>query len=244
MWLLRALVLLALLAQSAWAAAPTFIQHAEGVNWTSNTSPKTATVTVQTGDIIVVGGATENNGTTLNTPTNDGAALTWTLRQNAVGVNNTQVYGWTTTADSNRTIVVSITVGGAGNWGMYARVWRGSDGVGASNKVEGDTTANFSVDLTTTQANSAIDVISDDFAAVAGARTYLTGAGTFTEKTAVDGTQHAVRTGYHADAGAIATYTVGVSAPAGQDLSIVVIEIKGTAGAGSAPQRSLTGVGT
>jgi hypothetical protein len=201
------------------ATAPTFVTSANSV-WNTTTTPKTASVTVQTGDILVAGVADENI-TTLNTPTNDGAALTWTLAQAAAGASNCAVSAWTTTADSNRTIVVSATHGATEDFGLAVLVFRGSDGVGNSGKVEGDTTANFTASVTTAQANSAIAVFAADFAPALGARTWLTNAGAFTELVGVAGDvsgHYAVRVGYHADAGAAAAYAVGNSAPGSDEL--------------------------
>lgn len=215
-------------------AAPTLAASAQSV-WNTNGATKTVSVTVQTGDQIVVGCGTEDTGTTFNTPTNDGTALTWTLKQEAAGASNARAAQWTAVADSNRTIIITGNRAGVNNdWGMYANAWRGSNGIGASNKVEGDTSANFSVGITTTQDNSALDVLIVDWGAVGGARTYLTtGVGAFTEQNNIDdGAQYATQHGYHADVGTAGAKTVGDSAPAGQDVSIVVVEVLGT-GAGN-----------
>lgn len=219
-------------------AAPTVPTNASSV-WNTVTSPKTATVSANAGDILWAGGAVADSGTTLNTPTNDGTALTWTASPNspAAGASNTYVAGWTATADTTRTIVVSLTRNApSADFGLAVIVFRSSDGPGAGAKTEGDTTANFTVGLTTTQANSAIPMISADWAPATGSRTYLVGAGAFTELVGnaagdVAG-QYAVRVGYHADAGAVGAYTIGTSAPTGQDVSLIVTEIKGTAGGG------------
>ena len=54
---------------------PTLVAEYE-VAWNSTTSPKTVSVTVAVGDVLVVIGMTENNTTTLATPT----GVTWTLK--------------------------------------------------------------------------------------------------------------------------------------------------------------------
>ena len=221
--------------------APTFVDHQESV-WNTTGASKTVTITVQAGDILVVGCINEDSDETFTVPTNDGTALTWTQRHLLTTASNCEVGIWTAVADSNRTIVITGHVTGSidNDWGMYARAWRASDGVGAVGSVEGDTTANFSANITTTQANSAIEAAQGDWSAVTGARTALTGAGAWTQKSSYNNpAKYNAITGYHADAGAIGTYAVGSSAPTGQDLSIGLVEIKGTAAAGSLPRSSL-----
>jgi len=214
--------------------APTFVNHQQSV-WNTSGATKAVTITVQTGDILVVGCvAADSNSAVFTVPTNDGTGLSWSNRISLVSANNVEMGVWTAPVDSNRTIVITgheTTL--ATFWGMFARAWRGSDGVGAVGSIEGDTTANFSANITTTQANSAIDSVQGDWSAVSGARTALAGAGAWTEKTNVNlSTQYNIVTGYHADAGAAGTYAVGSSAPSGQDLSIGLVEIKGTAAGG------------
>lgn len=220
------------------ATPPIFRQH---VQTAFNGQPATQAITftlAQAGDVLSVACVTEDSGLSFTAPTNDGAALAWALKQDADGASNTRVDVWTATLDTTRTIIVTGHGATTKEWGVIGRAWGGSDGVGATNKVEGDTTANFSVNLTTTQANSAIDVYWADWAATAGARTYLTGAGAYTEKTNFNDGQYSTGSGYHADAGAINTYTIGNSAPAGQDVTFVVVEILG---AGVAADDSLRG---
>lgn len=229
-------------------AAPTFVADAASI-FSSTGTTKTATVTGQAGDILVAGCVMEGSSETFNVPTNDGAALTWTQRQldNATA-SITRLGVWTATLDTSRTIVVTghISNGTINRWGIVTRAWRGSAGVGASSIAVADTTTPWSVGVTTTQDNSALDWISGDWNAVAGARTALvTGVGAFTERTAVDtSTIYYVEGGYHADVGTAGAKTVGVSAPAAQKWQGIVVEIKGTAGAVkiSRPRRSNTSV--
>ena len=210
-------------------AAPTHVQYAATAS--NATTPKTAPLTVQAGDVLVVRCVGEDVGLVpaFGTPTNDGAALTWTAAQEAAVASNCWVKAWTAEVDTDRSpITISMSrVGGGGTWWGAARAWRDSGGVGGSAKVEGDTSANFSVDITTLEDDSAIDVVHGDWAAVAGARTYLTAtAGAFTENTnlAGGGGGYQIISGYHANAGVAGLKTIGASAPSGQDVSIVVVE--------------------
>lgn len=218
------------------ATLPTFVNHVESI-WSSATTTKTVSLPVLAGDIMVIGCVFEGSSDTFTVPTNDGAALTWTQAQlDNTTVNITRLGVWTSVADTSRTIVVTghAANGTINAWGMYGRVWRDSAGVGASNIVVNDTTANFSVGLTTTADNSAIDLCSGDWSEIVGARTALTsGVGTFTEKTNVDiAGKYFVETGYWADVGVTGAKTVGFSAPAAQTWSGIAVEIKGTAGGG------------
>jgi hypothetical protein len=82
------------------------------------------------------------------------------------------------------------------------------------------------LNLTTTAANSTIVVANADFTAGTGARTWRTGAGALTETTfATVAAAYTVYGGYHADAGPIGTYAVGLTAPS-QTYSIAAVEIK------------------
>ena len=127
--------------------------------------------------------------------------------------------------------VTSTRTGSSFNgFGLNVLTFRSSDGVGASSKdnvASGAPTLN----LTTTQANSAIVVANGDWSATDGAsRTWRTNAGALTEKTYdFQSAQFTVYGGYHADAGAIATYAVGLSAPGAQKYSIAAVEVKGAA---------------
>lgn len=201
--------------------------------WTTTTTPKTLVVNIQAGDLIVVGCANAGGEGTFGTPTNNGAALTWTSRQNAgTAATTARCQLWTAVGDSTRSLTITVSAAGtAVSWGGFARSWGSTGGYGGSNIVNGDSTANWTVAYTTTAANSALDVIWADWNAVSGARTYLTtGVGTFTEASATVSGAYSTSNGYHADAGTAAAKTIGTSAPAGQLVTIAVLEILGGTG--------------
>lgn len=214
-------------------AAPTFIQEAETA-WNVNTTPKTtASFAVQVNDILVAIGVTADTSTTLSTPTNSGTALTWTLQQSIVVSSYCSTYVWTTTASTAESITVSFARGGVSNlFGGNVLTFRGSDGVGASAKTN-VTTGAPTLNITTTQANSAVVVVNGDWNAVDGAtRTWRENAGSLTEVTYFrDSANYTVYGGYHSDSGATGTYAVGLSAPSGQAYSIIAVEVKGSAAA-------------
>jgi len=218
-------------------AAPSFIQEAETA-WNSSTSPKTtASFNVVAGDILAAFGVVDDSGNPANwAGTFSGGSLTWTNRE-IVSVSDychLQIATATVDADKSMTVSFTRTAGSSTAWfGANVLTFRGSDGVGASaktNVASGAPTLN----LTTTQANSAIVVANGDWVAADGAsRTWRTNAGTLTEQTYFrDSARYTVYGGYHADAGAVGTYAVGLSAPSGQKYSIAAVEIKGTAAAG------------
>jgi hypothetical protein len=242
-------------------AAPTFNSSVEpATNWASAASAgtrTTASFSVLAGDVLVCVAASENQTFTEATPV--GGSLTWsavkaTTTTNASG---TGLNSWTATVDVDKSMTVAITCGGTAGtrfWGFDVYVFRGSAGVGASAvtaQVAGTTNATQA--LTTTQANSAVLIISADWNAVDGTtRTWATvnsitpTAGNGLERSYFrDVAAYAVYTGYWNDVGAIGAKTFGVSAPTGQRNSIIAIEVKGSAGGAAAaslvwPVRSFT----
>ncbi len=209
-------------------SSPTFVQETE-TTWNTNTSPRTtASFNVQAGDILVAYASAENSGVTMGI---SGGSLTWTLRQTthvSIDLNVPEVNVWTALADADKSMTVSFTGAGGGNFGGNVLTFRGSSGVGASAVVAVATGAP-TLNLTTTKANSAIVVVNSDWNAVSGAsRTYRTGAGAFSETTySYIASNYTAYGGYHPNAGAIGTYAVGLSAPTGQKYGLIAIEIKG-----------------
>jgi hypothetical protein len=87
-----------------------------------------------------------------------------------------------------------------------------------------------SLNLATTQADSAIVVANADWFALDGSsRTWRTGAGPPTELSYARGSaSYTVYAARHANAGAAGSKTVGLSAPGGQKYSLAAVEIKGS----------------
>src|ERR1043166_3044012 len=162
-------------------AAPTFIQEAETV-WNTSTSPKTtASFNVQTGDLLValLVGADSGGGT--GGFSISGGSLSWTTQQEIGVASYCSCTVWTTVATSTTSVTVTFTRNMAAVlYGGNVLTFRGSDGVGASSKTNVASGAP-TLNLTTTQANSAIVVVNGDWTATDGAsRTWRTNAGTFT----------------------------------------------------------------
>jgi hypothetical protein len=216
--------------------APTLVDS-QKTAYDNSATPKAVTVSWQAGDIIVWCGQGENYTGSNETLTPTATGLTFAEQQViAVGA-----YGYVrvmTAVAAGAGSSVSVSTAGTGPfngsnwWGADVKVWRNSGGVGASSKANVDGAAP-SLNLTTTQANSAIIVYNNDWNAVDGtSRTWRTGAGSLTESNYFrDAARCTSYSGYHADAGSVGTYAVGLSAPGGQKYSIVAIEIKGSAAA-------------
>ena len=210
---------------------PAFVTEYESA-WNVDTTPKTASVTVATGDVLAIVASTADQLATLNTPT--GGGLTYNPAQSVAIANFCTVYIWTVDpVAGGQTYTLSVTRSGSTGtpWGFNAYRFSDSDGIGLSSKTN-VTSGAPTLDLTV-EANSAIVVINSDWTAADGTvRTWRANAGALTEQTYFrDAAQYTTYNGYHADAGAAGTYAVGLSAPGAQKYSIAAVEIKGTSAA-------------
>jgi len=219
------------------ATPPTLIASPASALNTTTTPKSVASITVQTNDIIVVQGITGDAATTLGTPTNTNTGQTYTLQQSVVVASYCAEYCWTAVASTNQAMVISIARAGASTnfWGFQVTQWRGSDGVGASNKTNVASGAP-SLSLTTLGANSAVCVQNGDWSALNTARTWRTvnGAATTELSYFADASNYGFYTGYHPDVGAAGANTYGLTAPNTQKYSIIAIEVKGAAAGGPA----------
>lgn len=209
-------------------------------SYNSATSPRTtASISIQSGDILVAFAAMENSagGTTNKITISDTGGLigTWT-RQQEYSTSNTStlpyVTVFTATATGTGSVTVSFTrVAGTTEFGGEVHVWRGSDGIGNTNVANNGTGSGTpSVSVTTTQADSGLSAMVSDWNA-AGAATWTTTAGAVVERTDFTHASgfYSVHSATYADVDAAASKTVGNSAPTTQRYGIVVVEIKGTA---------------
>src|SRR3954471_1100653 len=144
-------------------AAPTFIQEAE-IAWNNSTTPKTTgSFSVLAGDILVAFAMGEDTGITLSTPS--GGSLTWNLAQAITTGSNCAAAMWTAVVDSNKSMTVQFARGANDfRYGGNCLPFRSSDGVGASAKATPASGAP-TLNLLTTQANSAIVVCNADWTA-------------------------------------------------------------------------------
>lgn len=211
--------------------APTIVQSVQTA-WNSATTPKTtSSFSVVAGDRLAAWSIVADDNGVNDNASISGGSLTWAVAQRVKVGSHTEVTIYTTTVDVDKSMTVTFAIANTpGAWfGGSVVNYRNSDGFGASSQTTGSGAP--TLNLTTTQPNSSILVANGDWAAVAGARTWRSGAGSFVETGAYpgDGTQYGAYGGYHADAGSIGTYAVGVTAPAGQTYSIAALEVKGSA---------------
>lgn len=216
-------------------SAPTFVAEYEVSSWSATTTPKTVTVDTNSGDRIIVLSVGESEDRDLGPPS--GNSITFTQQQL---IDDPSPYCWTsvwTGTDSvggtGWTLSQSRT-GNPGEWGFTVLRFSGSDGFGASAKATVSSGAP-SLNITTTQDNSAICVVSGDWNAVDGStRTWRTAnvtptAGNGLERVYFrDAAAYTVYVAYYSDVGATGTKTVGLSAPSGQKYGIIAVEVKGT----------------
>ncbi len=212
-------------------AAPTFVSYTAVASFTTATSPKTASVAVQTGDIIVVGGVAEGADASL---TIGDTVNTYTAQEtvDSAAATESVAMGWTAVAATSTTLTITVTRSGTfREYGFGVWVWRSATvGAHASNGPNGGTAGAPSQAITTTGVSSALCIAVDDWNAADGTtRTWRTvnGSAATESSYARDAAAHTVYLGYHPDAGAVGSKTCGLSAPAGQKYSMMVIEVLG-----------------
>ena len=208
---------------------PTFIDEAD-TSYTTTTTPKTsASFDVIAGDLIVISGHKDDSGSNLVTPTNSGTAFTWTLQQTAgVSAAENELYVWTAIASVTQSMTVTGTISTAGVvWGFNRMTIRNHGGVGTSVDTTSLGTGAPTLNITTTRPGSLVVVFVSDNAGVDGSsRTWRTNAGALSETLySQQSTFRAIYLGYHADAGPIGTYAVGLTAPTGQSYNVIALEI-------------------
>lgn len=218
---------------------PSFVAEYETA-WSTGASPKTASVTVSVGDVLVVAAAAaswSSSSDNLNTPT--GGGLTYTLEQSYSVINDTSAWIWTALSDSSQTFTLSVAEnGGAQLYGFNALRFSGSDGIGNSTIVHsvGSGVAS-TTPLTSIQDNSAVVLIGADWNAVDfTTRTWATvngvtpTSGNGLERTYFrDSAQYTVYAAYWDDVGVAGGNTYGITTTGVIDSTIAAVEVKGAA---------------
>lgn len=223
-------------------AAPTFVTYNDSADWTSSTgvggTHTAGSVSVQSGDILVVVGATESGAITLATPT--GGGLTYTQQQKPNADNDSshaQAYIWTAPATSTTSITVaSVSAGGSHYGGIGVYVFRNATVAGSGSAGNENSGTAPSLAITTVGANSAVVFFNADWNAIDGAsRTWRT-INSITPTAGNGGEKEYGRNGnwgsysaYWSDVGTAGAKTTGLSAPTGQLAVSVAIEVQGTA---------------
>lgn len=221
-------------------APPTFVTEYESA-WTAITSPRTASVTVAVGDILVILVGVENGQSAPTHSASGVTGVTWSSTSVGTTTNDAAVTALVSTAATvagTYTLSVTRLTGSTSNiWGFNCLRFSGASGVAIRGSVVngGQTWA-----AVTANANSALAWIAVDWNAIDGAaRSYVTAtAGAFTEQTYFrNTTNYGVYAGFHADAGAAGTKTIGLSTPTGVLLTGIAVEVFGSAG-GTTPVTS------
>lgn len=218
-------------------AAPTFVaQYATSFNSSGSSKTAMSSVAINSGDVLVLVSATENASPTLGETENGAGSFT---NQRSVSIDYySPVRASTYIAPSSETITVAVTQSGEtlNFFGGNVVRFSGADGIGNSASSSGSS-GNPSVNITTTQANSAIVVIVGDWNATSGTQTFSSsgGAGAPTNLTGYpgDSARYGAAIAYYPDAGTAGAKTVGMTAPTGQKWTIAAVEVLGTTGGGA-----------
>lgn len=219
--------------------APSLVDQ-QASTYNSYSATKQVTVAVQAGDIIVVTCNCEGNsasGETWTVADGDSNSYGSPLQLISVSAFNTAAAFAAVAGSNNASLTITATAVNIGTsmwWGLNARVWRGSDGVGVSNKengTDGGSGTEPSLAMNGITAHSAIVMTNGDWNAVDGAsRTYRTAdAGSFTETLYFrDAARFTVYGGSYLDVGASGgNLAIGLSAPTGQTYSTIGVEVLG-----------------
>lgn len=205
------------------------VQYIE-TNWTSTaTSKTTATFSVNANDVLVAYAAQEIDSCAPQVSIS-GGGQTWTLEGSLYpGTGSSApVFLWSATAGSNNasmsvTFTFANSVGCGLSYGGGVFVFRNSSGLGTA--VTNSGTGAPSLNLTTTVNGSTVITLVADWNAVSGAsRTWRLQT---TEKAyGFLATKYTVYGGHNPNIGNAGSYTLGLTAPVGQQFSIIGIEVK------------------
>lgn len=220
--------------------APTLTSQT-GSTWNDqvNTSEVTGTLTWNSADRILVVGFTEDQTTTLSTPTATG--LTFAALGSAITTSNScWAHAWEATAGSSGSAAVTATIAtGAGTAmrGVHAFAFGGCAGFVRTNGAAVNSVQTVSV--TRTQANSMLAFLSADWSASGIGGLGWTPAGQ-TQVQAANTAGATAFAAYWGDQGATGTTSYGTTGIAGTALSKFAVEVLGTVGAVAASPRPRT----
>jgi hypothetical protein len=221
-------------------AAPTLIDYAEST-WTD---PSVTTETTDdlnwdsAGDVIVVLGATEDNGLAMATPTGTGLTLSALSGLPTATGSSCKVYGWSATAAGDGNAALASTNGASGARGIAAWSWSGSAGLGTPVVNVG---SGVTVSVTVAADSSVVMVLADWNATTDVTVDTTPAGGTIRQANAVSGLATFLVVQW--DAQAAGTRSYGVSNWTGTGtVSKAAVEVLGAAGASPAPTTA-TGTG-
>jgi hypothetical protein len=216
---------------------PTLVSYTETSWSTIATSKSTASISWQTGDVIVFIGGIEN-GSTIAVPTATGLTFSSVALNATANTCGTRIA--TATAASTSSGAVTATTSNF-TWGFAVWVWRGSDGVGSSGEQH---TTTHTKSVVPTDTHSAWMWGAFDFSAAAATNT-ITPTPTNTDEKAVEGGAY---TAYVADiidqaSGASTAYGISAGGTTGV-ISLAILEVLGTtSGGGGSTVKQLAQLG-
>jgi hypothetical protein len=206
-----------------------------------NSSLVTASFTPPSGSVIVakVVGADALGTQAMTSITISGSAVTFTSRVNNIVLNHTPVAIATAPGGGvATTVTAAFTSAGLGVQRiLIVSVWAGAQlaGTPATNVLDQGTNVAPSSTLTTVAANSVVDAVVGDWAAIDGtSRTYRSSA---TEQTYHTLTGAYTVYAFHQAAATAGSQTYGLTAPTGQTPTLAAIEIQASGGAAVKPNR-------
>jgi hypothetical protein len=233
------------------ATPPTRVQYVAPASGNYNTAPTSFTTAAFTslsaGDLITVAASVENSGNPSTvTPSASGGSVTWTLRadQSTATLNQSLARLWTGAVGASASSV-TVTLARPSTdttvwWGMSATQWTAHGGVGTtfSGNSATSTSAPSVAGAASCAANSAVQILVNDWAAVDGTtRTWRTvnGAAEAESLYVRDSVHHGAYGGYRADTGAAGAVTQGLTVPSTMRWVAVGVEILGTGAAPAIP---------
>lgn len=209
-------------------AAPTLLDYATST-WTDSSATTETTDDLDwnaSGDVIVVLGATEDNGLAMATPTGTGITLAALSGLPTNTANSAKVYGWNATASGNGNTVLTSTNGASGARGIAAWAFSGSAGLGTPVVNVG---TSIVVSVTVAQDSSVCMILADWNATADVTVTTDPVGGTIRQATQVSGLATFLVVEWSSQSAGTRNY--GVSAWTGTGtVSKAAVEVQGTAG--------------
>jgi hypothetical protein len=195
----------------------------------------TASFTPPSGSIVCAKVVGADDGAACTGITISGSALTFTSRVNQIVANHTPVAIATAIGGGAATTVTAAFAGGGVQRILVVSVWTGAQlaGTPATNVLDQGAGVAPSSTLTTAAANSVLDGVVGDWAAIDGTtRTYRSSA---TEQAYHTSATNYTAYAFHQAAAAAGSQTYGLTAPTGQNPSLAAIEVQASGAATFSP---------
>lgn len=221
--------------------APTLISSTPFSTTTDTaTAITSASVAVQSGDVLEVKVCSEDSGNVPATPTNTGTAPSRAWREDAttgVVANHEYAKIYTAIAGASENITVSVNASGTASKAAVLNVWRNAQvaSTPATNSTKSGASGAPQASLTTVAPDSVVSWVSGDWNTTSGAITYLTTSATPTSEGQVLAGGNMEASFARQAAVTAGVQNFGKTAPTGQAWVLLGIEIQSAAVARSAP---------